>query len=629
MISRRKFIGASALTGASVALAGSWPLSALAAPTAPELYTLADQLIHQWGYKLLSMQITDISRTEDYGGIWCPADEAVHGRSADAIYAFYYLASKTKDKRFIEAANILYQWTERRVSQPDGSWFNEPQPKSWQGTTVFLSTALGEALLHFGHLMPADFKTTLKARLKKAGDYVCKNFTISYGNINYPISGSYCLALLGELLNDANFKTRGRELAHEALKYFTPTDYLLYGEGDLQPTPGGCYSVDLGYNVEESLPALTMYGLLTKDEEVLKAVTHSMQSHLELMLPDGGWDNSWGTRNYKWTYWGSRTSDGCQTAYALLTHRDPRFYKAALMNTRLMAATTVDGLLQGGPQFAANYTPVCVHHTFTHIKALLNVMLYGDQKLNIDPSTKLPREENYGVRYLRDVKTHLIAKGTFKATVTAYDKDYKHSKNGHASGGALTMLWHAKTGPILCGSMNEYQIIEAGNQQIQIDAFDDPLTPRAEIWLGGNCYTNISDQTATVKTESRVDSIIVTTNSKLVDKDQQNPASGAINCIATYTFKNESVSLKFEIDTVPEQGKPQIAIPLIALSTETVDYAAGDRQLQLNRKGGKVILKANAKFKRTDHRGFNFVPGFQTLPIVFEATNCAVELSVV
>ena len=40
------------------------------------------------------------------------------------------------------------------------------------------------------------------------------------------------------------------------------------------------------------------------------AVATSLRAHLEFMLPDGAWDNSWGTRNYKWTYWGSRTSDG-------------------------------------------------------------------------------------------------------------------------------------------------------------------------------------------------------------------------------------------------------------------------------------------------------------------------------
>ena len=47
----------------------------------------------------------------------------------------------------------------------------------------------------------------------------------------------------------------------------------------------------------------------------LREVIASMRTHMEFMLPDGGWDNSWGTRNYKWTWWGSRTSDGCQPAY--------------------------------------------------------------------------------------------------------------------------------------------------------------------------------------------------------------------------------------------------------------------------------------------------------------------------
>jgi hypothetical protein len=31
-----------------------------------------------------------------------------------------------------------------------------------------------------------------------------------------------------------------------------------------------------------------------------------MDTHLEFMLHDGAWDNSWGTRNFKWTYWGNR-----------------------------------------------------------------------------------------------------------------------------------------------------------------------------------------------------------------------------------------------------------------------------------------------------------------------------------
>ena len=60
----------------------------------------------------------------------------------------------------------------------------------------------------------------------------------------------------------------------------------------------------------------------------------------EFLLPNGAWDNSWGTRNYKWSYWGSRTSDGCFPALMLLADLDPSFREAAWRNLYLMAACT-------------------------------------------------------------------------------------------------------------------------------------------------------------------------------------------------------------------------------------------------------------------------------------------------
>ena len=78
------------------------------------------------------------------------------------------------------------------------------------------------------------------------------------------------------------------------------------------------------------------------------------------MLPDGAWDNSWGTRNNKWSYWGSRTSDGCQPGYGLLAKKSPEFAEAVRRNTRLLKACTHDGLLHGGPMFnSAKGTTLC------------------------------------------------------------------------------------------------------------------------------------------------------------------------------------------------------------------------------------------------------------------------------
>jgi hypothetical protein len=634
MTSRRGFIKTSAIGGA--VLTGGLYLpdvfGEILSPVEPDLYQLSNTLLQQLATALINLQVTDKTRTDDYGGIWCPADKAVHGRVGDTIYPFFYLASKTNNSKYIDAAVMLFRWMEQRVSQPDGSWLNEPVKGSWKGTTVFAAIAMAEALRHHSTLMDTASRNELTARLKKAGDYICTNVNIEYGNINYPVTASYGLSLLGELLDEPKFKTRGREMAHQSLQYISK-DGLLFGEGDITGTSKkGCVSVDLGYNVEESLPALVLYGKLTGDTEVLDAVTHAMQAHMQFMLPDGGWDNSWGTRNYKWTYWGSRTSDGCQSAYALMAARDERFYKVALRSTQLMQQCTVNGLLQGGPHNASHQVTPCVHHTFAHIKALTNVLEYGDIKLK-PPLRRitLPREEVYGSRFFADIQTWLIAKGKFKATVTGYDRDYKSTKNGHATGGALCMLWHAKTGPLLCASMNDYQIFEAGNQQADTDPLSMPLTPRIELKLDSTTYTNISDQSAIIEVVNEAGSVVVNTHSKLVDKDQQSPPSGDINCHVSYVFTDAKVILKFSFDNSAHDAKVFTIIPLISKNTEKISFI-DDSNVHISKPSATVKLLTNhpiAQMPITGKRLFNFVPGFEAVPFSVKGSDVVVELEVV
>jgi len=377
---------------------------------------------------------------------------------------------------------------------------------------------------------------------------------------------------------------------------------------------------------------LVMYGLLTKDEEVLDTVTRSMQTHMEFMLPDGGWDNSWGTRNYKWTYWGSRTSDGSQTAYALLANRDARFYKAALKNTQLMQQCTKNGLLYGGPHYIAHNVIPCVHHTFSHIKALATVLEYGDPKLKINADKiVLPREENYGSRFIPDIQTWLIAKGNYKATITGYDREYKKEKNGHATGGALTILWHKKTGPIMVASMNAYQLYEVGNMQIDNDTFSMPLTPRVELKLDGVTYMNISDLNATIDVETENDQIVVTTHSRLVDKDQHEPISGAVNCVVSYRFTNEKVILKFSYNKGVYDDQVKIIFPVIAKNDEKL-VAIANNNLRIQKGSSLIEVSANypiIQMPSTNGRIFNFVPGYQAIPFCITQNDAVVEVAVV
>ncbi|MEO6911277.1 MAG: hypothetical protein ABI158_10160, partial [Edaphobacter sp.] len=333
------------------------------------------ELLHTWCDGLLARQITTLSDPALHGALLCPSCALIHGRCGDAVQPLLSVAHTTGDSRYLDAALLVYDWSERQVSRADGSWINDVTLSSWQGITVFHAIALGEALHRHGSILDTATRQRWTDRLARAAKFLDGFITIETGNINYPVTASFCFALCGQVLGDHHYFDRARTLAHTALDYFTPNGFL-YGEGHplKTVTPKGCRPVDLGYNVEESLPSLAQYALLTNDKAVLDQTVAALRTHLEFMLPDGAWDNSWGTRNYKWSWWGSRTSDGCHPACILLAPHEPIFREAAYRNLELMAACTHNGLLYGGPDYFAHGDQPCIHHTFTHAKSLATVL---------------------------------------------------------------------------------------------------------------------------------------------------------------------------------------------------------------------------------------------------------------
>jgi len=633
--SRRNFIRNSAIGVAGAVGSLYFGHMAAAIPvTPPDLYMLSSQLLEEWAAKLLSLQVKDRSDTEHFGGILCPAKGLVQGRMGDAIYPFCFLADKKGDQRYADSAVLMYRWMERHVSQSDGSWLNEPVKGSWKGTTVFSAIALAETLKYHASVLDDGFYKEVELRLKRAGDFIYANFNMEYGNINYPVNAAYGLSLLGVLLDDGRFRQRGRELAHQSLKAITVNDKLISGEGGLynQRSKRGCFFVDLGYNVEESLPALVLYGLLAKDEEVLHAVEASMAAHLEFMLPDGAWDNSWGTRNYKWTYWGSRTSDGCQPAYALMAHRNPLFYKAAIQNTMLLKECTADGLLQGGPHNYRHHIIPSVHHTFCHIKALATILDHHTDLQTISTEKiKLPREKEYGLRFFPDIRTWLIAKGQYRATVTAFDAEYKKFRNGHASGGALSMLWHERWGAVVAAGMNKYQLYEADNMQADTDPQSICITPRVELQTGGELYMNISFLDAVVDVKEENGQITADANSMLVDGNQQHPPAGEIKCSVTYIVTHTSVTLKFKAEPGKHNDGIRIIVPVISSSSYKLTVLSG-KAISVKKEKCTLNVIADANMDQLNiqdnKRLFSFVPGFEFIPLCFSTPELTVEISI-
>jgi hypothetical protein len=600
-----------------------------------ELLNLSYELLQNWCDGLINYQISDPKFNGMYGGILCPACSRIHGRIGDAVFPFMFLAEKTKKQNYLDAALQIYNWSEREVSCYDGSWVNDVNISSWKGTTVFAAISRAEALINFEHLLEKKTANQWKQRLDKAAAYVYNTFSVEKSNINYPASGAYALSLTGKYLDNKKYKEKGRHFAKEILKYFTKKNKFLNGEGRNWRNSNiskDKYFIDLGYNVEESLPCLVLYARLMEDNEVLDIVTESLNTHAEFLLPDGAWDNSWGTRNFKWTWWGSRTSDGCQPAYALMADKNPVFFKVALENTKLLKNCTHNNLLYGGPHYTNHKIQPCIHHTFCHSKALTSMLVKEKtiEKQKFTDKIILPREKQYGIKEFKEIKTLLISNENWKATITGYDVNYRHRKGGHASGGALSMLWHNKIGAVVTAGMSRFQLWESMNMQVNKDEMQMPLTPRFEIDIDDKKYMNIYDFGAQINHKEENNICIIYTKSKLLDENREFASEDFIHCQIIYTFYNNKIVIKGNINSESSVKDIKYVLPVISPNHEQVTVVSKN-ELHITKPDGKLVVKCNVPMHLTETkkgRIFNFVPGMEALPVEVQNDNFEIEILV-
>src|SRR5215472_12100959 len=624
VLTRREMLRLSATAAAGVSFpnwADANPEEKPAAVEPKKSTNLYADLLTTWCDGIIARQVTAMRERALYGGLLCPACVLIHGRCGDAVYPFLRMARSTGNSKYLDAAVRVHEWTEQQVGRSDGSWVNDVNLSSWKGITVFHTIALAEALHHHGELLDAATRRKWTERVARAAKFLDGFMTIETGNINYPVTSSYCFALCSQVLGDSHFLDRARQMAHSCLDYFTPNG-ILFGEGHPLKaiTRKGCHPVDLGYNVEESLPSLALYALATNDQPILEHVIAALKTHMEFMLPDGAWDNSWGTRNYKWTWWGSRTSDGCHPAYVLLAKYEPKFLEAARRNLELMAACTHNGLLYGGPDYFRHGDLPCVHHTFTHAKALATVLDRASGDLQTVERLSLPRDEPYGLKTYPEIGTRLAAIGDWRATMTEYDWEYTEhvqaggsSSGGHVSGGALSLLFHRDLGPILVASMTAYQMIEISNQQVHRDYPHMELTPRIECVVDGNTYVSVTDLQATVTASATPEQIIWDAQGQLLTAARQ-PLSES-----RYHFEYLLSQAKVEIVAGASAGPVPLSfvLPVISHSDEKIQWM-DSHSVRIAKPKGALLVRADASqgfAAQPIERTFNLVPGFECLPL--------------
>lgn len=581
----------------------------------------AYRLLAEWVDTLLTYQISN-SKTSLDGGLLCPACARVHGRCGDAVLPILYIADKTGDPQYLNAAKRLMKWMDN-VRMPDGSWMNDVNVSDWNGTTVFASIALIEALRHHGHLLDDSTRNAWREQLIAAGEFIYdNNFIYSRRregmrnmNVNYSASATYALYAIGHDFNRHDFMEKARTIASDLIPYFTENDKFLFGEGPEihRKTRNGCMPVDLLYNVEESLPNMVYYALEAEDQRLMKYLEASMKTHLEFMLPDGAWDNSWGTRSFKWTYWGGRTSDGFMGGYYALANKNPEFAEAIRRNIMLLKKATHNGMLYGGMHYKDCHVEACIHHTFGHAKALASFL---NQEAKQDAFVPLPRDKEYGVKPMKDIHTWLISTPAWRATLTGFDAEYK-VKGTHPMGGVLSMLWNEQYGPVFAATMNKYTLIEAPNMQSYApQKYQMAGTPRIELIEDGTMYSNLDDLNTEISYFEKGEEYIFEVKTHLVDSKQEFSSIGNELIPVSYIFKGNQIRISCQLPRAIKDKDIRLVLPLIASPKEqekTEEYSIEVNHLR---------IRANTPIRISpteNGRIFNPVPGFSFIPIICNA----------
>ena len=563
---------------------------------------LCQTLLAQWCERLLELQITDMHEEGLYGGILCPACSRVHGRCMDALYPFMHMADTRHDSRFLEGAKLLFDWAERVVSRPDGCYVNDTN-SDWRGITVFSVIQLAEAIKYHSHILDAATLRRWTERLAKAADFLCGFGAIYSNNVNYRITNALAMQYCSELLDKPAYARLAQQSA-EAARRFISDEGFLFGEGRPSDghSPRGCRAVDIGYNVEESLPSLALYARITGDSALEQLVARAMSTQLQFMLPDGGWDNSFGTRNFKWTYWGSRTSDGSLLGLLLAAKHNPAFLTAAQRNLELLSRCTQQGLLQGGLHYHLVGERPCVHHTFTHAKVLAGILDHG---LTFEGARAPLPCTPQGITHFTDIDSYRVNCGGTLATLTCYDWEYL--PGGHASGGNLSMLWHPATGPVLCATMSDYSMKEPNNMQLPRFERHECLSPALMYSHDETLYTTLYDFAATA---SVVSDCCIEVSGQVADVAHKAPLQ-PLSHVTRYTFGQAAVEVELSLS----RNEGYFICPLVAAAgDEPVTLA--NNTVTIHKPGAMVTLTVHTGLLELPYgaqRCYNLVAGMQAV----------------
>lgn len=582
-----------------------------------DLSVQAEKLFFKWIDSYLKLRIHDTGVPQLDGNMICPACTWLHGRAPDAVWPLTWAWKRTGDAKYLEAAKGLITWGRLNMERPNGAWINDPNAV-WRGITIFGQTALGRAILLAGNDLPADTREEWLGVFQRTTTW-CYNWLENpktMVNVNYRAAYPIGMELAYRILKDEKYRISGDKQMEYVATYIAD-DGLFFGEASPSEkvSPRGLRGVDIGYNVEESLPAMLEWAELRGNRKLMERFLESANTHLEFLLPDGGLDNSFGSRAYKWTYWGSRSSDGILPTLVFLSKNGYSVanHAAKLVLDLYERCTGELGMLMAGIHYPESGEPVCVHHTFCHLKTF---PMFIEANLPDGKGEQLFAEKPFGLKTFKTNDVSIIGVGEWRATVSANDLFFWDDVGKATGGGSLTLLHHRKVGPVFAASMSEWYLQEPGSMQQQVkDDVARCLTPRIETAEG--VLKSVHDYSVKLDVAEKDGTVTSHAVGTLADKKGDHPDANA-KFDLTWTFNVDSVAA-----TATAAVPASFVVPVIAGTREEV-VVSGDT-VTVSKPAGKLILKANRQFTmentdRSDNRAFSaqtgFLTAYLTLPVI-------------
>lgn len=555
-------------------------------------------LLKCWCDRLIALQLGENHEKYFRGAILCPSCAHIHGRIADSVYPFVLMYDKTGDKKYMDAAKLVMQWADNNVLRTRGR-YNNDKINNWWGTSVFFASAIGKALLYHGKCLDKEIYGEWKQKFTEIVGF-CNNYMKkAKPHINYFAAHGALLALAFKITGEDFYKTEAYGFMEFVKKQFDK-DMLLTGEGPLGVTEAkDCGYIDIGYNAEESLPSIAEFAHFCEDKEYTDLAVSAFKAHLNFMLPDGAWDNSFGSRANKWTYWGSRTSDGAQTGLCLLSEYDGIFAEAAQRNFELYEKCTYDGLLYGGKMYIEYGEEPCVHHTFCHAKALCAMIDCGfEHKKRV----LLPRETIQGVTGFNNNHILLISKGNFR--VTATDSDACKYRGAAVSGGTLSLVWHNKTGVVFSAATAEFYPAEPANMQL---SKNDLSMADCALRIVNSNFQSVNDLCAKMTVSENDGCICVSACGTLKNVDFE----GNIGYTLEYEIYDDKI-----VVTASAAEKSRIYLPVVCGKNDKCELS--DNRFTAVRENAKIVISSDSALFADggiEKRNFHVVGGFGTVPV--------------